>query len=184
MNTKRSSCAAVEVEGSLYVMGGNDGSNELSSMELLLIQPNPQTQTRASPPAAVGSLAVQAPSSQLPHTRQLLQEKIPTADFVPVVAAEVIQAEENCISESMGSMSLNQNLSSASIEEVCEWLSRHGLSAASLDIIRQEEIDGVFLFTESFDEIKMMLKGEGMKLGQISRVRLAIEKAKSDGSLS
>eukprot|EP00957_Ditylum_brightwellii_P127839 9749493-Ditylum_brightwellii.AAC.1 len=38
MQTKRSGCAAVEVDGTLYVMGGSDGTNTLSSVEKLEMQ--------------------------------------------------------------------------------------------------------------------------------------------------
>eukprot|EP00957_Ditylum_brightwellii_P127838 9749492-Ditylum_brightwellii.AAC.1 len=38
MQTKRSACAAVKVDGTLYVMGGHDGTNFLSSVEKLEIQ--------------------------------------------------------------------------------------------------------------------------------------------------
>mmetsp|Transcript_15529 Transcript_15529/g.20746 ORF Transcript_15529/g.20746 Transcript_15529/m.20746 type:complete len:132 (+) Transcript_15529:361-756(+) len=123
------------------------------------------------------------PSSQLPITTQLLQSKFPTCNFNPI-AAEVVQVEEAHVSCSSTAVSVPQNLSNATTEEVCRWLSKHGVSKMSLDILRREEIDGTLLFKESAEEVKSVLKEEGVKAGQIARIRDAIADAKREGSLN
>jgi len=135
---------------------------------------------------SAGSQADQLPiSSQIPQTLQLLQSKIPTANFIPV-ASEVVTVIDVSVSPSAAasSTSLTQHLTYATTEEVCQWLARHGISKTSLYILRREDIDGSFLFKESLDEIKTVLKEEGMSAGQISRIRLAVEEAKREGYLN
>eukprot|EP00957_Ditylum_brightwellii_P132887 10133884-Ditylum_brightwellii.AAC.1 len=122
--------------------------------------------------------------SQIPQTLQLLQSKIPTANFI-LVATEVTTVEDVSVSQSAAATttSLNQHLITVTTQEVCQWLARHEISKKSLDTLQREDIDGVFLFEESFDVIRNALKEEGMSVGQISRIRHAIEKAKKEGSL-
>uniref|UniRef100_A0A7S4V9A8 SAM domain-containing protein n=2 Tax=Ditylum brightwellii TaxID=49249 RepID=A0A7S4V9A8_9STRA len=129
-----------------------------------------------------GSVESQINQSQLPQTLELLQSKIPTANFVPV-AAEVVTVDTS-VSHLASPSPSTQNVINTSTEEVCQWLTKHGISNASLDILRREEIDGIFLFEESFDEIKSFLKEEGISTGQISRIRHSIEKAKREGYLN
>eukprot|EP00957_Ditylum_brightwellii_P171702 13071522-Ditylum_brightwellii.AAC.1 len=133
-----------------------------------------------------GSQADQLPfPSQMPQTFQLLQSKIPTANFIPV-ASEVVTVEDASVSQSAAeaATSLTQHLTNATTEGVCQWLARNGISKTSLDILQQEDFDGSFLFEESSDEIKNVLKEEGMSAGQISRIRRAVEKAKREGYLN
>ena len=127
-----------------------------------------------------GSAESQINQSQMPQTLELLQNKIPTANFVPV-AAEVVTVDTSV--SHFAAPPFTQNVINASTEEICQWLAKHGISNTSLDLLRREEIDGIFLFEESFDEIKSFLKEEGISTGQISRIRHAIEKVKREGSL-
>jgi len=210
MQTKRSHCAAVSIGGQPCVMGGYGGGSYLSSVEVFSVQHNssevcarqlsrtslesviPLQQQMTQQPCisideSAGSQADQLPfPSQIPHTLQLLQSKIPTANFIPV-ATEVVPVVDSSVSQSAAAAttttSLNQHLTNATTQEVCQWLARHGISKASLDILQHEDIDGIFLFEEPFDEIKSVLKEEGMSAGQISRIRHVIEKAKKEGSL-
>eukprot|EP00957_Ditylum_brightwellii_P039879 3019200-Ditylum_brightwellii.AAC.1 len=200
MQTKRSHCAAVSIGGQPCVMGGYGGGSYLSSVEVFRVQHNssevcarqlsrtslesviPLQQQMTQQPCisideSAGSQADQLPfPSQIPHTLQLLQSKIPTANFIPV-ATEVLTVQDNPVSQSAAATatSLNQHLTNATTQEVCQWLARHGISKASLDILQHEDIDGIYLFEEPFDEIKSVLKEEGMSAGQISRIRHVLE---------
>eukprot|EP00957_Ditylum_brightwellii_P133480 10176457-Ditylum_brightwellii.AAC.1 len=142
-------------------------------------------QSSISMDESAGSQADQSPSpSQIPHTLQLLQSKIPAANFIPV-ATEVVTVQDTPVSQSAATTtSLAQHLTNATTQEVCQWLERHSISKASLDILQRADIDGIFLFEESFDEVKSALKEEGMGVGQISRIRHLVEKAKKEGSLN
>eukprot|EP00957_Ditylum_brightwellii_P022993 1735362-Ditylum_brightwellii.AAC.1 len=133
---------------------------------------------------SAGSQADQLPfPSQIPQTLQL-PRSIPTANFIPV-ASEVVAVDDASVSPSAAAAtaSLTQQLINATTEEVCQWLTKHGITKTSLYILRREDIDGSFLFEESFDEIKTVLKEEGMSAGQISRIRRAVEKAEREGYL-
>mmetsp|Transcript_9979 Transcript_9979/g.14602 ORF Transcript_9979/g.14602 Transcript_9979/m.14602 type:complete len:644 (-) Transcript_9979:202-2133(-) len=188
--------AKEDYEKALKVIGGENGLNDAySSVEVLCVQPGsslvadsppqePLVQQCPSPNLAMMEPAShQPPSSQLPITTQLLQSKFPTCNFNPI-AAEVVQVEEAHVSCSSTAVSVPQNLSNATTEEVCRWLSKHGISKMSLDILRREEIDGTLLFKESAEEVKSVLKEEGVKAGQIARIRDAIADAKREGSLN
>eukprot|EP00957_Ditylum_brightwellii_P119072 9081817-Ditylum_brightwellii.AAC.1 len=125
----------------------------------------------------------QLPSSQIPITTQLLQSKFPTSNFT-LIAPEVVQDKEAHVSCLSTAVSVPQSLSNATTEEVCQWLLKHSVSKMSLDILCCEEIDGILLFKESAEEVKSALKEEGIKAGQIARIRDAIAEAKREGSLS
>jgi len=219
MITKRSHCAAVSMMGQIYAIGGHNGSDRLSSMELLRVEPdsfeacaNPQPRTphtrdittqqemaqqhSSSMEENVDSEVDQLlASSQIPQTLQLLQSKIPTANFIPV-ATEVVLLRDDASSVPYPAAAavavatttlsfITQHLINASTEDVCTWLAnKHGISKTSLDILQRENIYGSFLFRESHDEIKNVLREEGMRAGQISRIRFAVENAKRDGALT
>mmetsp|Transcript_3214 Transcript_3214/g.4333 ORF Transcript_3214/g.4333 Transcript_3214/m.4333 type:complete len:153 (-) Transcript_3214:114-572(-) len=150
-------------------------------MESLDIQPYlPQPPA----PAMATSQAHEVSSIQSPQVIEQSQDDNPTANSIPG-ATTILPVGEVSTLQSSESTTLNHNnLLIASTDEVCQWLSRHDISTTSLDILRREEIDGrsIFLLSESFDRICKLFKEEGMKLGQISKIFLAIEKAKAEGA--
>eukprot|EP00957_Ditylum_brightwellii_P102032 7777002-Ditylum_brightwellii.AAC.1 len=126
---------AVEVDGTLYVMGGHDGTNKLSSIEKLEIQQSNNNdkflqltaqlqmtqQCSTSMAQSIGSQADQLPPpSQIPQTLQLLQSKFPTVSFIPV-AMEVVPVVDSSVSQSAAAAtittSLNQYLTNATTQE-------------------------------------------------------------------
>uniref|UniRef100_A0A7S4VV32 SAM domain-containing protein n=1 Tax=Ditylum brightwellii TaxID=49249 RepID=A0A7S4VV32_9STRA len=124
----------------------------------------------------------QTVQSQLPQTMQLLQSKFPGGNFVPV-ATEVVRVENAQVSQSPTPMHASDNLKNATPEQICQWLSKRGVSKASIDVLQREEIDGTFFFEESIGDVRNILRGEGIKLGQISKIVSSVEDAKRAGSL-
>eukprot|EP00957_Ditylum_brightwellii_P135023 10294811-Ditylum_brightwellii.AAC.1 len=139
MSAKRFGCAAVVMRGNLYVIGGDDYlNNAYSTVEVLRLQPGSSLVTDSpsqeplvlkhplSNRAIMGPASHQPPSTQLPITMQSTQRKIS-------IAAEVVQDDETHVSYPSTALTVGNNLSMATTEEVCQWLSNHGVSKVTLD---------------------------------------------------
>eukprot|EP00957_Ditylum_brightwellii_P138682 10570957-Ditylum_brightwellii.AAC.1 len=147
-------CAAVSKRGQIYVMGGYDRSSNLLHVKVFSPTSGQWTSLPPMQPKCLGCTAV-------------------SMGMQIYVMGEVVTVEDTAVTQSAAatSTSLTQYSRNATTQEVCQWLARHGISKASLDILQCKDIDGIFLFEEPIDEIRSVLKEESMSAGCSGKLR-------------